>query len=167
MSEIDSEENVHQPGHRVGLAVALVAIAALTALALFLAVRVLAPGGGRASLSLYGIDGEGRISAQVQYACDGDPCGERDRLFFSVTGEGIEKPTEARVGGAEITEAVIRDQENGLLVYFSIPPDEPGYSIIDFPCAKHGEALQVEVVVESDDGAAQSSASGQVACPSE
>lgn len=166
MSAVGPEGNTHQTRRHVRLAVALGVGIPLAILAIVLAIRALMPGGGHASLSLYNSGGAGHFSAQVQYACEGDPCGEQDRIFFEITGEGVEKPSEARVGDAEITEAVVRKQEGGLLAYFDIPPDEPGYSIIDFPCSDPGAELQVEVIVESDGGEDQSSASGSITCPS-
>ena len=65
----------------------------------------------------------------------------------------------------EITEAVIREEADGLLVYYDIPDGEPGYSIIDFPCSAPGEIVRVEAVMEGDDGESRASASGTVECP--
>lgn len=152
----------------VGLAVGFVLFAVVVALALFFAVRTLLPGGeDRIDLSLYNSNEDGTVSAQVQYTCGSGDCGETagDRLFFEVGGAGASAPESARVGSTDIQEAVIREREGGLLVYFSIPPGEPGYSVTVFPCSSPGEDVSVKATLETGDGADQTSSHGTVACP--
>lgn len=166
MSSGGSEGNSHQTRRHVGVVAALIVVALLIALAAVLFARSLMPDGTRISLSLYNSDRAERFSAQVQYVCGKDPCGKgADRLFFIVSGGGVGSPTEARVGSTEITEAVIREEADGLPVYYDIPDGEPGYSIIDFPCSVPGEIVRVEAVMEGDDGESRASASGTVECP--
>lgn len=168
MSSLGLGEDSHQVRrHRVGLMAALVVVAVLIALAVVLAVRALIPESGHITLSLYNSDRAEQFSAQVQYDCGDRPCGrEGDRLFFIVSGGGVQPPSEARVGSSEITEAVIREQADGLLVYYPIPEGEPGYSIIDFPCSTPGGTVHVEAVIESGNGESQASSTGAVECPS-
>lgn len=166
MSRRDFEEADHRFRHRVGLVVAFLVVALLGVVAVVLAVRALLPGGDRVSLSLYDGDSPGSISAQVQYTCDGGACGPGgDRLFFVVSGGGVETPTHARVGATEINEAMVREQQGGLVVHYGIPEGEPGYSTIDFPCASPGEVVQVEAIVESDGGESRATSSGSIECP--
>lgn len=144
----------------IAAAVALVMIGAVV-----LAIRALASGRSQITLSLYAND-DGTISAQAQYDCGGGPCGdEGDKLFFKITGDGIKSPTSAKVGSVEITEAVIREAEDGLLVYYDLPAGEPGYSLIDFPCASSGSEIEIEAIVEIDNGAERESATDSVVCP--
>lgn len=157
----------HRTRSRLAPVVIVCAVVALLALALFLALRGLSSEGSRISLSLYDSNGKGKITAQVQYACGDDPCGnEGDRLFYEVEGGGVESPASARVGSTEIKEAVIREQGNGLLVYYGIPAGEPGYSLIDFACSSIGDEITVKATVETDSGAEKSSSTGTVTCPS-
>lgn len=159
----DEARQARRQGTSRMLIAAAVALLLLGALAL--AIWSLATAGdNRISLSLYAND-DGTVSAQVQYVCAEGPCGEGDRLFLNISGGGAGKPTKALVGDTEITEAVIREQEDGLLVYFNTPANEPGYSITEFPCSAPGESLHVEAIMESDDGETRVSASDSVTCP--
>ena len=107
---------------------------------------------------------KGGVLLRAIYECGEAPCTEKDRVFFELTGGGVEGPHRANLGSHSIKEAVIKDMDGGgKLVYYNHVPQQPGYTTIKFRCDP-GSEVRAKAILES--GGYTESAEAIRVCPS-